>query len=57
MHTTRPLNGPDQRLGDRRLILIDVAPRQQGIAAALRRAFQRVEPADDDDFSELLKRI
>ncbi|HEX2624994.1 MAG TPA: hypothetical protein VHM21_07060 [Sphingomicrobium sp.] len=57
MHTTRPLNGPDQRLGDRRLILIDVAPRQQGIAAALRRAFERVEPADDDDFSELLKRI
>ena len=57
MHTTRPLSGPGERIGDRRFILVDVAPRQQGIAAALRRAFERLEPTDDDDFADLLKRI
>ena len=57
MHTTRPLNGPGERIGDRRLILLDLAPRQQGIASALRRAFEQLEPNSDDGFADLLKRI
>jgi len=43
---------------DRRVIQVDVAPTQAGIAAALRRAFEAAasEPCDRD-FDELLRRL
>ena len=42
---------------ERRLILVDIAPRQQGIAAALRRAFETVETRDGCEFDRLLRRL
>ena len=42
---------------ERRLILVDVAPRQQGIAAALRRAFETVETYEGCEFDRLLRRL
>ncbi|QNN64427.1 hypothetical protein H9L12_08820 [Sphingomonas rhizophila] len=43
--------------GDRRPILLESASNQQGIAAALRRAFETVDSDRDDEFEALLRRI
>jgi hypothetical protein len=52
------VSASDWNTMDRRVIQVDVAPTQAGIAAALRRAFEAAasEPCDRD-FDELLRRL
>jgi hypothetical protein len=57
MQMTRLFDERDRAGEDRRLILVETASRQQGIAAALRRAFEAVESNANEEFEALLRRM
>ena len=58
MHGTKSLDREDRADLDRRIIQVDCSPTQQGIAAALRRAFTALETKTcDEEFEGLLAQI
>lgn len=58
MNQFRLPNAETDMTGDRQPIRLDYPPRQEGIAAALRRAFMTADvPRCDDDFEALLAKL